>query len=534
MFKYFCILLVGMAFSFSFAVEPLTITIDQIDTTKVDAIYLSVSVTDANKEGVSDLDSSNFQIFLGETQQTLSKQVENFYRSEKGVAVIVCIDASLTMQGKPLEDSKNAVKEYLDHLRSQDRVAILSFHSKVELVSDFSMNRQYLKEKIDGITAGGTNTELYYAVDEALDHLNQTPNIPERKLVILISDGRDEGTGAYNLEQCVQKAKQSRIPIFSVGFTKIDEKYLKNLEALSERTKGQYYRARESSVIRDGFNKSLEVLKSQYAIRIQPPKAVRDGKPRLYTIKAQKPNFIGQTTFQYTMQPTTLTDTEEEKEAPKIPLLYWIIIAGTVVVIGVVIFFVIRAQRKKREQELAQAREREEATKRQIEEAQRREEELRKKLEEKEKEKQPQQPSQSSQGVVYGQPNVARTMVDPSAQAQKSSSTARNKTMVGSSLSDGYSSGELVIISGNNSGQSFSITRPETTIGRGMQNTIVLQDPAVSTNHATLRFANGQFQLSDNQSTNGTYVNGIRIQITILKDGDRIQMGQTELQFKGK
>lgn len=512
------------------AVEPLTITIDQIDTTKVDAIYMAVSVTDANKEGVIGLDSSNFQILLGENKQVIPKQVENFYNSEKGVAVVVCIDASLTMKGKPIEDSKIAVKEYLDNLRSQDRVAIISFHSKVDLVSDFSMNREYLKQKIDGITAGGTNTELYYAIDQALKHLKNTPSIPARKLVIVISDGRDEGTGAYNLEQCIQEANRIYAPIYSVGFTKIDEKYLRNMEALSDRTKGKYFRARESSVIRVGFNKSLDILKSQYALRFNPPNEVRDGKPRFYSIVAQKPNFLGQTTFQHTLQPSVNFDDKKETETKKIPLKYWLIIAAAVIVIGVGILFVLRSQRKKIKQEAAQAQERDEATRRQLEEAQRKEDELRKQLAE--KEKSPPQPSQiqGAQGTMYAAQDSSKTRMEPFAQP---SSVVGRKTMVGSSISGAYTSGQLVVTVGSLKGQTFNITRAETTIGRGAQNEVVLQEPTVSSSHATIRFANGQFQLTDNQSTNGSFVNGQRTQMTLLKDGDIIRFGQCELQFKG-
>ncbi|MCX7835602.1 MAG: VWA domain-containing protein [bacterium] len=524
---FFCLLLIP---TFSAAIEPLTITIDQRDTTNTDTIVLSVTVLDANGEGVVGLDSSNFQVFLSEKRKMLPKQVINFYQSEKGVAVMVCIDASLTMQGKPLEDSKIAVKEYLDNLRSQDRVAILSFHSKVELVSDFSMNRQYLKKKIDGIVAGGTNTELYYALDEALDHLNQTPNIPERKLVIVISDGRDEGTGAYNLEQCVQKANRFNVPIYSVGFTKIDEKYLRNLEAISERTKGRYYRAKESSVIREGFNKSLEVLKSQYGLRIFPPKEVRDGRPRMYSIVVLKPNFQGQTTFQHTLPAGTEFGEDKEQPSTSVPLYVWLIGAGVVILLGVAVVFILQSQRKAREREAERIRKEEEA-KRQAEEAQRREEELRRQLSEKENASPPSvssYPPQTPLASAQGSPATkAETPFQPAPPAS-------SKTMVGSSIGTNYTSGQLLVTAGVQKGQIFTITRAETTLGRGVHNTIVLQDQTVSTNHAIIRFANGQFQYTDNQSTNGTYINGQRVQFAILRDGDLLRLGQTELQFKGK
>lgn len=68
------------------------------------------------------------------------------------------------------------------------------------------------------------------------------------------------------------------------------------------------------------------------------------------------------------------------------------------------------------------------------------------------------------------------------------------------------------------------------TIGRSIQNTIVLADSHVSRHHATLQMVHTQIYLADLNSRNGSFVNGRRIITpTPLSHGDRLRCGHTEL-----
>jgi len=70
---------------------------------------------------------------------------------------------------------------------------------------------------------------------------------------------------------------------------------------------------------------------------------------------------------------------------------------------------------------------------------------------------------------------------------------------------------------------------PTTTIGRLADNTIVIDGPAVSSHHASVFNDGGLLTVEDLQSTNGTFVNGVRVSRRILKDGDVLQIGQHRL-----
>ena len=70
------------------------------------------------------------------------------------------------------------------------------------------------------------------------------------------------------------------------------------------------------------------------------------------------------------------------------------------------------------------------------------------------------------------------------------------------------------------------------SIGSMPESNIVLADPNVSRNHAEIRPAGNGYVVVDLGSTNGTRVNGARIQQQQLADGDELTFGNTHMRFE--
>ena len=73
---------------------------------------------------------------------------------------------------------------------------------------------------------------------------------------------------------------------------------------------------------------------------------------------------------------------------------------------------------------------------------------------------------------------------------------------------------------------------PSTVIGRGAETEVRLTDTGVSRRHAELRQVEDRVELHDLGSTNGTRVNGQRVEAATLTDGDVITVGTTDLVFR--
>lgn len=93
---------------------------------------------------------------------------------------------------------------------------------------------------------------------------------------------------------------------------------------------------------------------------------------------------------------------------------------------------------------------------------------------------------------------------------------------------------ELVIASGTQAGSRFELKDEMTTVGRHEASDILLDDVSVSRRHAVFtRTASGRITLRDLNSLNGTYVNGERVEETVLHSADEVQIGKFKLVFWG-
>jgi hypothetical protein len=77
----------------------------------------------------------------------------------------------------------------------------------------------------------------------------------------------------------------------------------------------------------------------------------------------------------------------------------------------------------------------------------------------------------------------------------------------------------------------FHLQSMETAIGRDLGNAIRLDSGYVSKRHAVVRLGQQGYTITDLNSSNGTLVNGQRVGLAMLKDGDRIELGAEVLVF---
>lgn len=89
----------------------------------------------------------------------------------------------------------------------------------------------------------------------------------------------------------------------------------------------------------------------------------------------------------------------------------------------------------------------------------------------------------------------------------------------------------LTVREGPDVGATYQLLPPRVTIGRGANCNVVLSDPRVSRNSAVIEFSMEKITITDVSGRNGMLVNGENVLQASLKDGDIIQIGDTQMTF---
>src|SRR5262249_36049669 len=138
---------------------------DEGDVVRVDTnlVTMPVSVLDRQGRFIAGLNQRDFKIF----EDGVEQKVEYFQSVEQPFTVILLIDVSPSTQWQ-IEDIQRAASAFIDQLRPNDRVMVLSFDEKVHVLSQFTNDHYALKNAI-ARTKFGDGTSLYDAVNHVLE-----------------------------------------------------------------------------------------------------------------------------------------------------------------------------------------------------------------------------------------------------------------------------------------------------------------------------------------------------------------------------
>jgi pSer/pThr/pTyr-binding forkhead associated (FHA) protein len=108
--------------------------------------------------------------------------------------------------------------------------------------------------------------------------------------------------------------------------------------------------------------------------------------------------------------------------------------------------------------------------------------------------------------------------------------------LAGGAIGQAFTSGRLVVVQSEvlSAGEEYELDSSALTVGRGGQNDVSIEgDEFASARHVRIEPRRDGVWVSDLGSTNGTFVNGVRIDRPCkLAQGDVVRVGETELRFE--
>lgn len=146
-------------------------------------VTIPVRVIDRKGRFVGGLDKENFRV----TENNVEQEISHFSNEAQPFIVALILDMSYSSKFK-ITDIQSAAIQFVDQLRPEDKVIVISFDEEVHLLSDVTNDRKEIYRAIKS-TRVATGTSLYEAVDLAINE--RLRKLEGRKAMVLFTDGVD-------------------------------------------------------------------------------------------------------------------------------------------------------------------------------------------------------------------------------------------------------------------------------------------------------------------------------------------------------
>lgn len=263
---------------------PVTIQVDVPEVTVDVGVLL-----EKTHQFVPGLKPGNFKIYEDGKEQ----KVIGFKRVEAPItALLVCEFASTSYQF--IYDMRNAAWTFVQQLRPQDYVALMTFDMRTQIVTDFTQDKKQLLESINSLRIPGfSERNLFDALYEGLDRVSR---IDGHKYIIVIASGRDTFS-KLTLDKMLDKIRKTPdVTIFTIstgGFARAvsegrggfngqlrDMDYLQadnEMKTFASMTGGMSFFPRFTGEYPDDFGAINQAIRSKYELIYHPQNSKQDG-----------------------------------------------------------------------------------------------------------------------------------------------------------------------------------------------------------------------------------------------------------------
>jgi Ca-activated chloride channel homolog len=296
-----------------------------VNTTEV---MIPVTVRDSSGRLVNALARDDFRVFENDSQQPLS----DLALRQVPVDVVLMVDASSSVESN-LDDFRRAAEGFATRLANDDRISLIKFDDRVELLQDWTHSRFQLQRALRRIEPG-----MFTRFNDALllAARDQFGTTKSRRAVIVLSDGIDSGRGNATLEAALQELLKAQVSVYVVSNTEISRAAKRSeldaltgsssdaairfnqirigdlreglrvldlseqmLAQLTAATGGRLYKPQSFAGLEATYAEVAEELRHQYALYYTPLNKARDGGFRRIRVEMTNPSYKGHTRIGY-------------------------------------------------------------------------------------------------------------------------------------------------------------------------------------------------------------------------------------------
>jgi len=251
---------IGEGRSYATPLPPLSVAITGFRVEESSTVSAYVVVADAAGEPVFKLPPAAFAVKDNGSTAHLAS-VKPVSRKSEPIAVVVVLDTSGSMTGRPLADAKAAATGFVNNLSARDQAAVFGFDVDVRDTGGFTADKTELARRIASLEPRRKNTCLYDATCRAVAAAASL-NI-ERRAVVILTDGHD--TASTKLPgDCIAAAREKNVAIYTIGLGPDVDGWV--LKRLGHETNGSYSHSPQSENLTSVYFRISRQLDYQYLL----------------------------------------------------------------------------------------------------------------------------------------------------------------------------------------------------------------------------------------------------------------------------
>ena len=290
-------------------------------------VMLPVTVRDAEGRLISDLTRKDFRVYEDNWPQPLS----DLALRQVPVDVVLMVDSSSSAVAN-LDDFRRAAEGFASRLSSEDRISLIKFDDRVELLQDWTKSRFQLKRALNRIEPG-----MFTRFNDALllAARDQFAGTRSRKAIIVLTDGIDSGRGMTSLENALRALLETQVSVYVVSNTEIERSAKRaeldsllngteasvkfnqlriedlreglqvldqaetNLDQIARATGARLYKPQSFHALDATYAEVADELRHQFALYYVPLNKARDGSFRRVRVETVNPTYNSHTRVGY-------------------------------------------------------------------------------------------------------------------------------------------------------------------------------------------------------------------------------------------
>ena len=310
---------------------------DEVIRIETNLVIIPAQVSQRSGKPVTDITKEEFKIFENGNLQ----EIAYFSNEEQPFTVALVLDMSYSSVFK-LQEIQNAALTFVNQLRENDKVMVVSFDEKARVLCEPTSNRKVLKLAIEGAKIA-SGTSLYSALDLVLNE--KFSSVAGRKAIVLLSDGVDTSSPnltaddilkqtietdvlvypiQYNTWDDVQKSRKNSAQIFydeddrpysielprKKGEREEDYKAANDFfKEIANQTGGRVFRVSSNTNLNQAFANIADELRKVYVLGYYPSEERKVGVRYSIKVRVYRPNLFIRARNGYLWQP--------ERNSPK-------------------------------------------------------------------------------------------------------------------------------------------------------------------------------------------------------------------------